>query len=180
MTSWCDDHIHVHCLFKVVRFGKPVDLNSPVMHGQHDFHIHVWHGKFYLILSYRRAVQPTKLTVHRQRIAAIDPGVRVPLTAYSPKGSVDKIGTNALRVLAKHVRRIDRGKRLRQGVCSRVAWQRECQFVDRKGKRKQRRRIRRAVERSSQPLKGKMNSLIYESKTTYGLRYPHQQARMST
>ena len=79
-----------------------------------DVRICFRHGRFTLMESQavaienktRRGVQSTE----KERMCAIDPGVRKFLTGYSPQGSGFIIGCNNSTVLDKCIRRIDRSK----------------------------------------------------------------------
>jgi len=48
----------------------------------------------------------------RDKIGAMDPGVRKPYTIYSPEGGVEIFGCNANKVIDKYVRRVDKWKRI--------------------------------------------------------------------
>ena len=112
---------------------------------QCDFKVHFRHGEFFLILPFRRALKTRPRRLDAEAIAAIDPGVRVPFTVYSPEGTVAEIGVNATKVLDKHIQRIHRGRARLADVQARVMVERETGFFwDRKLRKNQRRRLRRA------------------------------------
>ena len=138
-------------LYSTRKFGKTIifenirtqaGMNSiPV---ECDFKVHFRHGNFCLILPFRRPPKSRVPLPRVESIVAIDPGVRVPFTVYSPEGSVAEIGVNCTRVLDKHLRRIDKSKAHVRDVYAQVVVERECRFLDRKLKRNQRQRLRRA------------------------------------
>ena len=67
---------------------------------QCDFKLHFRQGKFFLILPFRR---PPKKRFARIEVEAIDPGVRVPFTVYSPEGSVIEVQQTGFgQTFAKH------------------------------------------------------------------------------
>lgn len=74
-----------------------------------DFKIHLNHGQFYLFVP--RTVMIEEKEHKRQKVVAIDPGVRKFATCYSPEGDVILYGSNTNQVLNKCQRRIDRSKR---------------------------------------------------------------------
>jgi transposase len=123
-----------------------------------DFKVLFRHGGWYLILPFRRPLKTRSslanvdvdVDVDVESIAAIDPGVRVPFTVYSPEGTVAEVGVNCncTRVLDKHLLCIANGKEQVQDVYAQVAVERECRFLDRKMRKKQRRRIRIARKKS--------------------------------
>jgi putative transposase len=110
--------------------------------------VHFRHGKFYLVLPFRRPLKKRLALIDTKSIAAIDPGVRVPFTIYSPEGTVAEVGVNCTRVLDKHLQRIANGKETVRDVYAQVAVERECRFLDRKLRKKQRRRIRIASKKA--------------------------------
>ena len=85
----------------------------------HDKKIHMKFGRFYVIFP--RRVEAGSLLNPRQQAtldrcrqegrsscAALDPGVRKMLAVYTPDGYAEVIGTNATKVLDRHIRRITR------------------------------------------------------------------------
>ena len=142
-------------LFQRMKFGGRAVFSrlktqagmSALLPVQCDFKVHFRHGKFYLILPSRRPPKERVPRVDQEPIAAIDPGVRVPFTVYSPTGTVVEVGTNSQRVLDKHITSIDRGRQQLRAVRSAVDLERAFGGLCRKTKRNQRRRLRRARKR---------------------------------
>ena len=143
-------------LFTRMKFGDTAVFKSittqPGMNAlpslECDFKVLLRHGKWYMLLPFRRPPKTRSTLAGVESIAAIDPGVRVPFTIYSPEGTVAEVSVNCTRVLDKHLRRIDRGKEKVQDVYAQVIVERECRFLDRKLRKKQRRRIRIARKKS--------------------------------
>jgi len=142
-------------LYQRMKFGGRAVFNqlktqagmNALMPVQCDFKVHFRHGKFYLILPFRRPPKKRVPHIDQEPIAAIDPGVRVPFTVYSPTGSVAEVGTNSQRVLDKHIASIDSGRQRLRAVRYAVDLERVFDWPCRKTKRNQRRRLRRARKR---------------------------------
>jgi len=142
-------------LYQRMKFGGRAVFNrlktqagmNALMPVQCDFKVHFRHGKFYLILPSRRPPKKRVPRSDQEPIAAIDPGVRVPFTVYSPTGSVAEVGTNSQRVLDKHIASIDSGRQRLRAVRYAVDLERVFDWPCRKTKRNQRRRLRRARKR---------------------------------
>lgn len=109
-----------------------------------DKKIHYSHGQFYVLVPEERAVADLKRRESKDvdDVVAIDPGVRVFATAYSPQGQVEELGTNTTKVLKKHLKRIVRKKKKKVELETSFALNK--QGKSRKQKRGIRNRLRRA------------------------------------
>lgn len=144
-----------------------------------DFKVHFRHGKFFLLLPERRAPKVRRRNADAEAIGAIDPGVRVPFTVYSPEGSVLEIGATDENfkksashgrplntVLDKQLRRISRTKKRLANAVSRMTSERETCFLDRTRKSKQRawvRKAKRAYHDAEDKAKRVMRDFHYKS-----------------
>ena len=113
-----------------------------------DFKLHFSKGSFFLAIPSRRPPKAIPSRLGTEHVAAVDPGVRVPFTVYSPEGSVAEVGTNAREVLDKLLGSIDRGRQRMRTVLKRVEVERRAPAISKKTRRNQRRRIRRARQRN--------------------------------
>ena len=147
-----DDCVSLYSMFKSHKGGDFLFRNLKCQSGvneltmEKDFKIHYRFGKLYLLMPVQRKLEFKDRLSSAEAVAAIDPGVRVPFTVYSPQGSVVEIGVNSAKVLDKLHRRIKRKKKRLQDISADVQLQRQpsgnpCTQTT---KRQQRNKIRKA------------------------------------
>jgi transposase len=140
-------HTTGNYVFRSIRMQKGLLQLPPAAIAQ-DFKVHYRHGKLYLILPERQRPKVRERVLGGgEAVAAIDPGVRTAFTVYSPEGSVAELGTNTPRVLDKLRRRIDRAKTKLRTIVGNAKTDKDVFDwfpLDRKQKKQQRQRLRRA------------------------------------
>ncbi len=106
--------------------------------------VQYWYGRFFLLVpaTVRVQTRQQKQLVSADDIVALDPGIRKFLTAYSPQGKVEILGSNTRSVVDKQTRRIDRRKRRLHELQATVQ-QEKRRWRPRRLTRTQRKRFRR-------------------------------------